>query len=130
LNEGSYDVGMPRYVVLLHKTPVHYARGTHFDLMLENEGVLLTWGVPELPRTDAAVAGERLPDHRLVYLDYEGLVAGDRGSVQRVEGGEFEWIEMTPTRFQAQVVGKKMRGRLVIEQDAKEPQRWRVALSD
>jgi hypothetical protein len=126
----GYDDRMPRFVLLLHETPAGYARPTHFDLMLENEGVLLTWAMQYLPTTDAAVAAERLLDHRLMYLDYEGAVSGDRGSVQRIEGGEFEWIEVTPMRFQAQVVGEKLRGRLVIEQDAKEPQRWRVALSD
>src|SRR5690348_2558350 len=102
-NDLSYDNWMPRFVVLLHETPAGYARRNHFDLMLESNGVLLTWAIPELPTTDGSVAAERLPDHRLMYLDYEGPVSRDRGSVQRVDGGEFEWIEMTPMRFQARL---------------------------
>ena len=30
-------------------------------------------------------------DHRLVYLDYEGPVSGDRGRVRRVDAGTFAW---------------------------------------
>ena len=32
---------------------------------------------------------ERLADHRLDYLEYEGPVSGDRGSVRRVDGGQY-----------------------------------------
>jgi len=44
-------------------------------------------------RVDELQAGEslevlRLPDHRAVYLEYEGPVSGNRGSVQRLRAGE------------------------------------------
>jgi hypothetical protein len=32
---------------------------------------------------------ERLADHRLAYLDYEGPVSGDRGIVRRLDTGTF-----------------------------------------
>ena len=42
------------------------------------------------PQADpqAAIVVERLPDHRHRYLDYEGPISSDRGSVQRVASGE------------------------------------------
>jgi len=121
---------MPRYVILLHETPVDYERGTHFDLMLESGEGLLTWSLDQLPSAGTMAIAERLADHRLTYLDYEGPLSGDRGNVRRVDGGEMEWIEQHPIRFEAVVKGGKLLGRLVIEQDAENRQRWRVTLSD
>lgn len=64
------------------------SRGSHFDLMFETAAGLLTWAVDRLP-----VIGQppqpalSLPLHRAAYLDYEGPVSGDRGSVRRVQAG-------------------------------------------
>jgi len=121
---------MPRFVVLLHETPADYERGTHFDLMLEKEEVLLTWALDRLPTAGSSVEAERLPDHRLMYLDYEGPVSGDRGNVRRVDAGDFTWIEQQPRGYKALVRGQMLAGRLVIEQGAENAHRWRVALSD
>jgi len=121
---------MPRFVVLHHETPIGYEHDTHFDLMFETNGVLLTWAAAELPENGTLVAAERLADHRLAYLEYEGSISGGRGSVRRVDGGDFEWIEQQPARLVALVRGEKLRGRLVIEEVEAEAQRWRVALSD
>jgi hypothetical protein len=68
--------------------------------MLEREGVLLTWSLPALPAAwggEAVVAFEqidatRLADHRLAYLDYEGPISDERGSVTRVDGGEYDVV--------------------------------------
>jgi hypothetical protein len=96
--------------------------------MFEADGVLLTWAASELPAIGGSVTGERLADHRLMYLDYEGPVLGDRGRVQRMDGGQFEWLETTPTRYLAKINGEKLRGQLLVEKTA-EDQRWRITLS-
>lgn len=76
-----------RYVVLLHDHPA-----SHYDWMLEAEGVLATWRVCAPPAAVSAggLPAERLADHRLAYLDYEGPVSGGRGTVRRVEAGMYE----------------------------------------
>jgi hypothetical protein len=82
---------MPRFVVLLHETPPGYSRGRHYDLMLEQGGALWTWALEALPEVDGpAVPAERLADHRLAYLDYEGDIAGKRGHVSRIDRGTWE----------------------------------------
>jgi DNA polymerase Ligase (LigD) len=83
---------MPRFVVLEHQW-----NGIHCDFMLEDGEHLRTWAIdsPEL------VAGKQLPArelerHRLVYLDYEGPVSGERGVVRRLDQGRYEiqfWSE-------------------------------------
>jgi len=120
---------MPRFVVLLHETPPGYVRPTHYDLMLEQGEVLLTWAVDQLPQAGETRAAERLPDHRPFYLDYEGPVSGNRGTVKCVDRGDFDWVSQTPGRFEARISGEKLRGTLVIEQDSSDAQRWRVSLS-
>lgn len=69
----------------------------HFDWMLERGGVLLTWRVREIPVV-GEVAAERLADHRVAYLSYEGEVSGGRGRVVRVRAGEAEVLEETAER--------------------------------
>lgn len=84
---------MPPTVLLRHTLP----DGTsHYDWLLaradrvgDDERALLTFRVAD--RVDLLRAGAspatRLPDHRGLYLAYEGPVSGDRGSVERVAAG-------------------------------------------
>ncbi len=74
-----------RYVVLHHT-----GHGEpHFDLMIERDadGPLATWRLPAWPPSEGMVATP-LPDHRRVYLQYEGPVSGGRGEVRRVATGQ------------------------------------------
>jgi hypothetical protein len=95
-----------RFVILRHEVAESslQQRGDHFDVMLETGGVLATWAFPSLPRVGKTVVGDRLKDHRLEYLNLEGPISGDRGSVARKLAGSYrvrkrmEWgvrIELT-----------------------------------
>jgi hypothetical protein len=79
-----------RYVVLHHTGVVP----EHYDLMVSLPGAekLLTWRVLTAPETWGRdrPAMERLADHRMAYLTYEGPVSGGRGRVKRVAEGEGE----------------------------------------
>jgi hypothetical protein len=121
---------MPRFVVLFHQTPAGYPRQAHYDLMLEDGNVLRTWALDALPAARETVLAERLRDHRAAYLDYEGDVAGDRGSVSRVDLGEYETVEETLGRLVIQIRGDKLHGTMTlaaVEND--QAHRWRVSLS-
>lgn len=76
---------MPRYVILTHDHPF-----LHWDLMLEDAGVLRTWRLLEEPAAGRTVRAERLADHRLAYLDYEGPVSGGRGNVAQWDHGTYD----------------------------------------
>ena len=120
---------MPRFVILRHEMPAGSSRATHFDLMLEHEGALWTWAIENLPAIGETVIGDRLPDHRLAYLDYEGEVAGDRGQVHRVEQGQYATIEETPAKIVAQIRGARLQGMLALTALADDPYRWRISLT-
>ena len=75
---------MPRFVLLEHQW-----NGVHYDFMLEMGDVLKTWAIdaPVLP--DIALPARALPDHRPIYLEYEGVVSGNRGTVRRIDAGVY-----------------------------------------
>jgi hypothetical protein len=90
-----------RMVLLRHELP----DGTgHFDWMVESSpaGGLITFRVgvridlPESTQFDAEPIGE----HRREYLDYEGPVSGDRGTVVRVAIGTVEYAREEPSRIE------------------------------
>ena len=77
---------MPRFVVLEHDHPA-----LHWDLMLEADGALQAWRLAQSPELSAsAIEALALPDHRVIYLDYEGPVSGNRGNVKRWDTGDFD----------------------------------------
>lgn len=96
---------MPRYVVLAHDWPY-----PHFDFLLEEGSHLLGWRLDTFPHHGEAIAATPLPDHRLHYLDYEGPLSGDRGSVRRIEWGTFEWTERTTEIIRLELRGVKLKG--------------------
>jgi hypothetical protein len=77
---------MPRrFVILEHDHPF-----LHWDLLLEEEFSARTWRLLRRPCLGEPIRAEQLPDHRLMYLDYEGVVSGDRGIVKRLLAGTYE----------------------------------------
>jgi hypothetical protein len=98
---------MPRFVILEHDHPT-----LHWDLMLEAGEVLQTWRLAAPPMGPDAIAATALGDHRHMYLDYEGPVSGDRGSVQRWDAGTFhEEADSTPMSRMLVFDGARIRGR-------------------
>lgn len=97
--------------------------------MLELGGVLRTWAMEALPIAGESTAAEQLQDHRLAYLEYEGEISGERGSVSRVDAGEYEIDEETELAITARMTGQRLKGTLTLVRDERESQRWRVSFS-
>jgi hypothetical protein len=117
---------MPRFVLLRHECPPEFGKSSHWDLMLEDDGVLLTWSLLELPTPGGrATVATRLENHRLAYLDYEGPLSGQRGSVSRVDAGEFQWIERTEQQIVASLAGGELQGTLTAQSVGGES--WRLS---
>lgn len=105
-------------------------RGDHFDWMFESESGsgLQTWSTPRALRRDGddAIDATELPLHRIAYLDYEGPVSGDRGTVRRVEEGRFRFTHRSEDRWELDVEGNRV-GRLVIRRSATaKTAAWRI----
>ena len=63
-------------------------------MMLETDSALTTWSIP--PQIPAGLSftcsAIRLPDHRKHYLDYEGEITGNRGTVSRIDAGTYQLL--------------------------------------
>jgi hypothetical protein len=121
---------MPRFVILRHEMSGTSGRASHYDLMLEQGGVLRTWACDALPHFDSPTLADSLPDHRLAYLTYEGEVSGGRGSVSRVAAGEYVLLAESGDLVRLQLVADTLSGVLTIARDGDASvQRWRVSLA-
>lgn len=119
------------YVILRHDPPsgadasLSSGRGLHWDLMFDYGAKLRTWALSAEPwefyetaasRTSAAdelIRATSLADHRREYLDYEGPVSGNRGSVSRVDRGTYRVLRESLDEFLVEL--SSARGRLVIQ---------------
>ncbi len=100
-----------RFVLLDHDFPQ-----PHQDLMLEVEGGLWTWRLTEEPRPGVLQQAQRLPDHRLLYLDYEGPVSGNRGTVGRRDFGTCTWISRKNDRVVVRLAGQRLIGLMTLQE--------------
>jgi len=101
---------MPRYVLLRHDSP----GGVHYDLMLHWGQVLRTWALPEVPEPGKRLECRALEDHRLEYLDYEGPVSGERGTVARFASGTFSVLQQNDELLEVALSGERLAGRLTL----------------
>jgi hypothetical protein len=85
-----------RYVVLRHEG----IDDPHFDLMFETKrgSALATWRSPKWP-VDRETPIEKIGDHRPAYLEHEGPLTGNRGSVRRVTGGAYRLEILNPEHW-------------------------------
>ncbi len=117
-----------RFVLLRHECPARFSKPSHWDFMLESDGRLMTWELRELPaawqvalQLESADAlpltpATRLADHRLEYLDYEGPIAGDRGSVSCVDRGTYQVQQESPTQLMVELEGLILSGSVSLTQ--------------
>jgi hypothetical protein len=104
---------LPRFVILKHVRQ----QDTHWDLMLELPGqeLLATWQVHLPPEQwGPVVPAVRLPDHRRLYLEYEGEISGNRGHVTWVDEGTAEVLQ-TGQRWQIRLEGRKVKGKFEVQ---------------
>jgi hypothetical protein len=103
---------VPRFVILEHDHPM-----PHFDLMLEVGPVLRTWRLAAPPEAGVSPSAHPLPDHRPLYLAYEGPVSGGRGVVRRWDGGTYDGLVEGASRTRFYLRGDKVRGWCSVEGD-------------
>ena len=97
---------MPRFAILVHDHPF-----LHWDFLLENGAVCRAWRLLADPDSIMnVIPAEELPDHRLMYLDYEGPVSGQRGCVTRWDGGEFQWQINGQDNCEVELSGQQWNG--------------------
>jgi hypothetical protein len=135
---------MPRFVLLYHDCPPTYVRASHWDFMLESAGVLRTWVLERLPRDwqraltrtsvaypncpslslESSVVAIQLSDHRRDYLELEGPLSGDRGTVMRVAAGTYQSEYDAPGDLQVVLTGDDVAARVQLSRSETDSERW------
>ena len=107
---------MPRFTILTHDVPF-----LHWDFLLERGDTLLAWRLlTELifETEKLVIQAERLPDHRLKYLDYEGTISGNRGTVTIWGQGSYSICEWSADEKSVQLKGNPLSGKLTIIEES------------
>jgi hypothetical protein len=94
-----------RFVVLEHQRD-----GIHWDLMLEADAGLKTWSIDRPIVSGQELRARMLPDHRKIYLTFEGPIAGGRGDVRRIAEGTYQTIEWTDEHIRVLLTGLQLVG--------------------
>ena len=116
-------------MILEHTGTAEYKPGVHWDLMLEVDGGMRTWALEAPPSEGVAVRATELGMHRLDYLDYEGPVSGNRGSVRRWDSGTYEVLSKTPAELNLTIRGERLAGRMALRRDPADESLWMVRFS-
>jgi len=111
---------VPRFVVLEHETSL----GLHWDFMLETQDSLATWRLAQRPDEAPTIPAQALPDHRLAYLEYEGPISNNRGSVTRWDHGSYQLRRHDRDETAAVVAGKKLIGEVTLRRSAENSDAW------
>ena len=95
----------------------HRATALHYDLRLEDAGVLRSWAVPKGPSLDPSVKrlAMQVEDHPIEYATFEGVIpAGEYGggTVMVWDIGSWEPLEgsFDDGGIRFRVAGRKLRG--------------------
>ncbi|GAC1474003.1 MAG: hypothetical protein NVSMB9_23600 [Isosphaeraceae bacterium] len=98
---------MPRFVLL-----EHCWNGVHWDLMLEigSGAPLRTWAIDAPIVSGQDLPARALAEHRALYLEFEGALSGGRGTVRRVDGGEYESKVWAPDLVRVELRGNQLVG--------------------
>ena len=120
---------MPRFVILHHELPAGSARASHWDFMLEFDGVLRTWALPQEPAPGRQQVAETLADHRLEYLTYEGPISNKRGRVTQWDAGAFAVVEETDGLLRVELDGGRAPSEVTLTRTPDSAQRWIVAFA-
>ena len=114
MTNRATDKNCCRFSIAKHEMPANSSRHSHFDLFLESEGTLMTWELTSLLTSQNNQVVRRLANHRLVYLDFQGPLSDDRGTVKLVDTGSLEWVTLESERLIGRINGQTTDGKLTL----------------
>ncbi len=113
-----------RFVVQEHTT----VEGVHWDLMLEQDGVLITFRLEQEPAEVLAheVRAVKIFDHPLRFLAYEGPVQKGTGKVRIIDSGVYSSPDRTENLWALTMDGCVLKGDFTLART--EDDAWRFGV--
>jgi len=101
-----------RFVVQEHTT----AEGIHWDLMLEQDGVLMTFRLEDEPAQSLVheIRAAKIFDHSLRFLTYEGPVQKGTGKVRIVDRGAYQYRNRSEDLLALELDGTLLKGNFTL----------------
>jgi len=104
---------------LIYVIQKHDASRLHYDLRLEENGVLTSWAVPKTPplKEGEKRLAVQTEDHPIDYAGFEGIIPEGEygaGTVEIWDKGTYEPVEMTAERKIVNIHGGKLNGRYAL----------------
>ena len=109
---------------------IHNATNLHYDLRLEDNGVLLSWAIPKgLPyeKGEKRLA-IRTEDHPIKYLHFEGTIprgSYGAGKMWLFDNGKINWIKKKERSLHFELVGHRIKNKFKLYQTKTEDQ-WLI----
>lgn len=96
-----------QFVILEHQTP----DGVHWDVMIQYGDVLWTWRMDCFPpNLTVPLPLEKIADHPLRFLTYEGPVQNRTGQVRRMDEGFYYPTRQTDNSLTVHFFGRHLSG--------------------
>ncbi|MCL5730231.1 MAG: 3'-phosphoesterase [Candidatus Pacearchaeota archaeon] len=97
----------------------HHASHLHWDLRLEENGVLKSWAIPKEPPTEKGIKrlAVHVEDHPLAYAKFHGTIPEGNygaGKVEIWDKGTYELLEKNPNSMKIKIHGKRLRGDYIL----------------
>ena len=104
---------------LIYVIQKHDASRLHYDLRLEENGILTSWAVPKAPplKEGEKRLAIRTEDHPIEYAGFEGVIPEGEygaGTVEIWDNGTYEPVEMTAEKKIVDIYGGKLDGRYAL----------------
>jgi DNA ligase D-like protein (predicted 3'-phosphoesterase) len=104
---------------LLYVIQKHDASRLHYDLRLEENGVLTSWAVPKTPplKEGEKRLAVQTEDHPIGYAGFEGIIPEGEygaGKVEIWDNGTYDPVEITAEKKIVHIHGGKLAGRYAL----------------
>ena len=114
---------------------LHDASNLHYDLRLEDNGVLWSWAIPKgLPyKKGQKRLAIRTEDHPVSYLKYQGVIPKGQygaGRMWIVDGGNVKWLKKTERSLSFALSGEKITRSYELYQIDKDKGHWMVHINE